>query len=347
MKEHIIDIKSSILDALKKINELSDGVLTLFVIDNRKKMVGSLTDGDIRRSMICGASSDDAVKLAMNSNFAFIKKNELNTVVKIREIKQAGIQLVPILDSNRRIVNIINLRQRKTVLPIDAILMAGGKGVRLRPLTENTPKPLLPVGTKAIIDHNVDRLISYGIQHISVTVNYLHEQIEQHYEKRRNGVKIDCVLEPSYLGTIGAITYVKKFYNDTILIMNSDLFTNIDYEDFYLHFVESNADMSVAAVPYSVSVPYGIFNIEGGNILGVQEKPVFNYFANAGIYLIKRKLINDIPKEIYYDATDLLTNLINKKKKVIRYPITGFWLDIGNIDEYKKAKELVKHVNSI
>ena len=151
--------------------------------------------------------------------------------------------------------------------------MAGGKGERLRPLTEKTPKPLLPVGDKSIIDHNVDRLISYGVKHISVTVNYLKEQIEEHYAMPRNGVKVDTCREPQFLGTIGSIKFVESFYNDSVLVMNSDLFTNIDYEDFYLHFKQHDAEMSVAAVPYDVSIPYGILDLDGRDIKGLLEKP--------------------------------------------------------------------------
>ena len=232
-----------------------------------------------------------------------------------------------------------------TRLPIDAVLMAGGKGERLRPLTEKTPKPLLPVGEKAIIDHNIDRLITYGVNHINVTVNYLAEQIEEHFKESRDGVKVHTVREPKYLGTIGAVRFVETFYNDTVLVMNSDLFTNINYEDFYIHFLEHDADMSVAAVPYSISIPYGIMDIEGKrDIKGLIEKPTYNYYANAGIYLIKKDVLDFIPRDSFYNATDLIEELISRGWKVIRFPLNGTWIDIGNPQEYQKANELVKHL---
>jgi NDP-sugar pyrophosphorylase family protein len=222
--------------------------------------------------------------------------------------------------------------------------MAGGKGERLRPLTEKTPKPLLKVGDKAIIDYNIESLIEYGIKHISVTVNYLHEQLEAHFKSPKKGVNISCVCEPQYLGTIGSVKFVDRFHNDTVLVMNSDLFTNINYEDFYLHFKEHDADMSVAAVPYSVSVPYGIFDLNGRDIQGVQEKPTYNYYANAGIYLMKRTLIDKIPADTFYNATDFMEMLIREKMKVVRFPITGYWIDIGKHEDYKKAMEIAKHI---
>ena len=222
--------------------------------------------------------------------------------------------------------------------------MAGGKGLRLRPLTETVPKPLLKVGNKPIIDYNIDRLIEYGIDHISITVNYLKEQIESYIAESRVDSNICCVREPQYLGTIGAIRFVECFHHDTVLVMNSDLFTNINYEDFFSHFSEHQADMSVAAVPYSVSVPYGIFDLEGRDIKGIKEKPTFNYYANAGIYLIKKDLLKLIPSNTFFDATDFLNLLISKGYKVIRYPITGYWLDIGKFEDFDKAQELVNHL---
>jgi NDP-sugar pyrophosphorylase family protein len=242
------------------------------------------------------------------------------------------------------IVEIINLEIYSTRLPIDAVLMAGGKGERLRPLTEKTPKPLLPVGGKAIIDHNIDRLIANGVKHINVTVNYLGEQLEEHFKESKGDIKVQTVREPKYLGTIGSIRFVKEFYNDTILVMNSDLFTNIDYEDFYVHFKEHDAEMSVAAVPYNVQIPYGIFDLKGREIQGLIEKPTYNYYANAGIYLVKCSALAEIPEDTFYNATDLIEKLISEGKKVIRYPLNGTWIDIGSPQEYRRANELAAHI---
>jgi len=344
MNNHIIHKGRTLLDALKQINSLYPDPLVLFVVDDNNIMVGTLTDGDSRRALIAGASVNDKAEKVMHRNFNFMRSNEANYVLELKNQKERNMKLVPILDENHHIVDIVNLEKYKTRLPVDAVLMAGGKGERLRPLTEKTPKPLLPVGDKAIIDHNVDRLINYGIQHISVTVNYLKEQIEEHYASPRNGVQIKTVCEPQYLGTIGSIRFVPQFYNDTVLLMNSDVFTNIDYEDFYLHFLQHDAEMSVAAIPYDVSIPYGILDLDGRDIKGLLEKPKYNYYANAGIYLIKRRALDEIPDDTFFNATDLIEKLISENKKVIRYPLNGTWIDIGNPQEYQKANDLVKHL---
>lgn len=341
-KKYLINQRATIKEALVALNNLSNDALVLFIVDDKQKMLGTLTDGDIRRFLISGGSLENIVSLSMHIDFHFVRLDTPLSV--IREYKKNKISLIPCLDVEGHIIKIINLRIKKSLLPVDAVLMAGGKGERLRPLTEKNPKPLLHVGDKAIIDYNIDRLISYGVEHISVTVNYLHEQIEEHFSKPRDGISVTCVREPKFLGTLGSIKFVKKLYNDTVLVMNSDLFTNIDYEDFYLHFKEHEADMSVAAIPYSVSVPYGIFELNGRNIKGIHEKPTYNYYANAGIYLIKRKLLDRIPDNIFFNATDFIEVLIREQMKVVRYPITGYWIDIGKHEDYKKAQELVKHL---
>lgn len=343
-QEYIIKKEASIIDALKQLNDQSGSLKTLVVVDEKYKVVGTITDGDIRRSLIEGLNTSACILKAVNFNFFYLSELESHPVTVIRQFKEKGIKLLPVVSKTMMLVDIINLVKTKTKLPLDAVLMAGGKGVRLRPLTETTPKPLLPVGGKPIIDYNIDSLMDNGVTHISVTVNYLHEQLEKHFAKPKNGVKIDCIKEPHFLGTMGATQFIPKFYNDIILVMNSDLFTNIDYEDFYLHFKEHDVDMSVAAIPYSVSVPYGIFELEGRKIKGIKEKPVYNYFANAGIYLIKRELLEMMPKNTFYNATDLMNDAVAAGRTVIRYPITGYWLDIGSHAEYQKANELVKHI---
>lgn len=344
MKNHLISQDISLLEALSKINTLAPDPLVLFVVDEEKRMVGTLTDGDSRRALIAGASVNDKVSKIMHSSFNYMKVEELDDVKELKRQKEMKMALVPVIDKDHHIVEIVNLEKYITRLPIDAVLMAGGKGERLRPLTEKTPKPLLTVGDKAIIDHNIDRLISYGVKHISVTVNYLKEQIEEHFMEPRGEVKVDTVREPKYLGTIGSIRFVKEFHNDTILVMNSDLFTNINYEDFYLHFKEYDAEMSVAAVPYTVSIPYGILDIEDRrNIKGLIEKPTYDYYANAGIYLIKKSALDLIPEDTFFNATDLIEALIAAGRRVVRFPLNGTWIDIGTPQEYKRANDFVKY----
>lgn len=342
-QRYILPETATIKDALVALEKNSDDVLTLFIVDKVGKMLGTLTDGDVRRGLIQGIELKDNVTSIMHSTFRYIS-DDRKDVLLIKEYKERGIKLLPYLSKDGRIEKVYALNKISSLLPIDAVIMAGGKGERLRPLTLTTPKPLLKVGDKCIIDYNVDALIRYGMENISVTVNYLGEQLVDHYKEKRNNIQVKCVREPNFLGTMGSVKFVDSFVNDTVLVMNSDLFTNIDYEDFYLHFLENNADMSVAAVPYSVNVPYGIFELTGRDIHGVKEKPTYNYYANAGIYLIKKKLFDLIPDGVFYNATDFIDTLIAKHHKVIRYPLTGYWIDIGKHEDYQKAQDLVKHL---
>jgi len=342
---HLISQSDTLLDALMRINSFVKDPLVLFVIDEKGCMVGTLTDGDSRRALIAGASVNDKVSKIMHRSFNYMKVEEIDNVRELKRQKELKMRLVPILDKEHHIVEIINLEKYKTRLPVDAVLMAGGKGERLRPFTEKTPKPLLPVGEKAIIDHNIDRLISYGVKNITVTVNYLGEQLEQHFEELRDDIQIQTIREPKFLGTIGSIHFVKEFYNDTILVMNSDILTSLDFEDFYLHFMEHDAEMSVCTIPYIVQIPYGIFRIEGKrDIKEFVEKPTYDYLANAGIYLIKKSVLNSIPKNTVFHSTDLIEKLIAEGKKVISFPLNGTWIDIGTPQEYKRANELIKYM---
>jgi dTDP-glucose pyrophosphorylase len=342
--KYTIDKSKTVLDALVILDILSrtSDPLTLFVMDG-KRVAGTITDGDIRRFLIKNSSLNDPVEKVMKSNFCFINPNEKN-IQKIRDFRRTGIKLLPCINEAGELLKVFNFKDKKSILPMDAVLMAGGKGERLRSLTEKTPKPLLKVGEKAIIDYNIDNLIVYGVDNIHVTTNYLADQIEEHFKEERQGIKINCVQEKEYLGTIASIKLIPNIKNDEILVMNADLFTNIDFEDFYRHFLEKDADMSAAAIPYSINVPYGIFELEGRNIQGIKEKPTYNYYANAGIYLIKRNLLDLIPEGTFLNATDFMDLLISKEKTVIRYPLIGYWIDIGNLAEYQKALELVKHI---
>ena len=345
LENFLISENSTILDVLKKIDKMSSfGTRILFVKDYKGVIKGSISDGDCRRGLINGKSLNSFAKELMNVNFTFVRKQEYNVEI-INKIRTLGLKYVPELNDDGTLYAVRDFTDGKSYIPVDAVLMAGGKGERLRPLTLDTPKPLLKVADKPIIDYNIENLIHYGVEHINVTVNYLAEQIENHFKEPINGQQIKCVREGKFLGTIGSLEIIDDWQNDTILLMNSDLFTNIDFESFYIHFKKHNADMSVAAVPYNINIPYGIFEIENTReIKGVKEKPSFYYYANAGIYLIKRELLSLIPKDTFYNATDFMDKLIELGKKVIRFPIAGYWIDIGKPEDFKNVQEFARNL---
>jgi NDP-sugar pyrophosphorylase family protein len=191
--------------------------------------------------------------------------------------------------NRKKVVNVINFRLIKSYLPVDAIVMAGGRGERLKPLTDTTPKPMLKVGNHPILEHNLNRLISYGIDDFWITIKYLGNQIKEYFGNGDSkGVKINYVEEELPLGTIGAAKQAKGLEHETILLTNSDILTDINYEDFYLNFIQSGADFSVATIPYNVNVPYAVLETSNNHVVSFKEKPTYTYYSNGGIYLMKK-----------------------------------------------------------
>lgn len=342
--KHLIHKENSVRDALIKLDELASDAI-LFIVDEHNKLIGSLTDGDLRRGFIKGLGFENSILEFVQSNPKFIFDNNLDQL-KLEEFKNKNFKIIPILNKDYQIVDILNFRDRATLLPIDAVLMAGGKGMRLRPLTENTPKPLLKVGDKPIIEYNIDRLAKVGVENIYLSINYLGEQLEDYFgDGSSKNIKIGYVKENQPLGTIGSVLLVEEFEHDEILVMNSDLLTNIDFADFYKTFKESGADMAVAATTYHVNVPYAVLEAdERQQVKSLKEKPKYTYFSNAGIYILKRHLLEMIPKGEFYDVTDLMEKVLAMDNNLITYPINGYWLDIGNHEDFNKAQEDIKHI---
>ncbi|MBA2500479.1 MAG: NTP transferase domain-containing protein [Chitinophagaceae bacterium] len=344
LNDHIIFENEPVRAALSKLDKLASDAI-LFVVDNQNKLIGSLTDGDLRRGFIRNLGFEDPILAFIQKNPVSITRNNY-TLAELEEYKKRNFKIIPILDEDGVIIDILNFRLQHTIIPADAVLMAGGKGKRLLPLTAHTPKPLLKVGDKPIIEHNIDRLLQVGIKNINLSINYLGEQLEAYFEDGSSKkARIKYVREDIPLGTIGSILLVDEFNHDDILVMNSDLLTNIDFADFYTTFKEAGADMAVAATSYHVDVPYAVLEVDGKNLAtSLKEKPRYTYYSNAGIYFLKKEVLEMIPAGEYFDITDLMEAILAANKKLITYPITGYWLDIGKPEDYKQAQEDIKHI---
>lgn len=348
-KKHIAPSNITAKESLERINNLNlDKVL--FLIDEQKKLVGSLTDGDLRRGLLSGLTINDLALEFAQKRPAFINVSNIsvNSITSLRK----EFEIVPVLNDNMNIVDIINFRIQSSYLPVDAVLMAGGLGSRLKPLTNNTPKPLLKVGNKSSIQHNIDRLSKFGIKNYFFCLNHMKEKIEDHLneiyiQKQDLGFKLTYVHEKFAMGTIGAISLIKNFKNDSILLTNSDVITKLDYEQFFLDFKKKNADLSMITVPYSVNIPYGVTSIEtsDNSIVSLEEKPNYTHYCNAGIYLLKKSIISEIPKNKHFNATDLVKKLIYNKYKVISYPTHDYWMDIGSIEDFNQANKDIKNLD--
>lgn len=344
----LIHRDKTLIDALKKLNNILNvgqiSRLILFVIDENKSIIGTITDGDIRRSLIKNANLNLRVEEICNRKF--VHEKDRSDFVDLQVYRIQDIKILPILDKNKKLIRIIDLENTKALLPLECMIMAGGRGKRLSPLTDTVPKPMILLGNKPIIEHNIDRLISFGIQKFYISVKYLGEQIQEYFgDGSKKGVRIEYIWEDEPLGTAGALSLVDKFKTDHVLLMNSDLFTNVDFEDLYLDLINQNADMAVASTEYKVDVPYAVFETDNHLVKDFKEKPSYVYHSNAGIYILKKDLIKKIPRNKFYDITDLMENLVKEGGRLIHNPIVGFWIDIGSPGDYKQAQDFVKHLN--
>lgn len=338
-------IKSDILlsDAILLMNQTAPNN-NLFIIDNNAKLIGSLSDGDIRRGLLNGHTLDSDVNKFMNQSPKFLIQGSYE-INKIIEFRNNNFKIIPVLNKEGRIKNVIDFSKKKSYLPIDVVIMAGGRGSRLKPLTNSTPKPLLEIDEKPIMEYVLDNLVSFGIENFWVSINYLGDQVVSYFGDGTNkNITIDYVSESIPLGTIGAISKIGNFKNDYVLITNSDLICNLNYEDFLKVFLNEDADLAVLTIPYSVSIPYAVVELEQNVVKSLKEKPTYNYLSNGGIYLVKSKILSLIPKETFFNATDLIDKAIEENLKVISYSFSGYWLDIGRIEDFEKAQTEIKQV---
>lgn len=342
-KEHLIQTGSKIREALVRLDKLARDAI-LFVVDKQDILIGSLTDGDVRRGLIKGVTIEDQVDAILQPHPKYVVKGQQN-IQKIIDFRENQFKIIPVVNDAKRIVNVINFSILRSYLPLDTVIMAGGRGTRLTPLTEKIPKPLLKVGEKPIIEHNLDRLALYGIDDFWISLKYLGEQIQDYFgDGKERNINISYIWEDKPLGTIGAVSKILNFRHDYILLTNSDILTNLDYEDFFLDFIRQDADLSVVTIPYLVDIPYGVLETSNGHVINLREKPTYTYYSNGGIYLIKKSAFEHLPKEKFFNATDLMEKLIAVDKKVISYPLSGYWLDIGKHEDFEKAQ---KDINQI
>ena len=340
----LIHKDKNLVEGLRQLNQLRDmSRLILFVVDDNGRVVGSVTDGDIRRSIIGEQNLQKTLVEIANPNFKRLYQAE--AYQSFEKYRKSDIKILPILNSEGKMVDLIDLEYTQAQLPLEAVIMAGGRGKRLSPLTDTVPKPMLRLGDKPIIEHNIDRLISFGIKKIYISVKYLGEQIVNYLgDGSQKGISIEYVWEDEPLGTAGALALIDNLSTEHILLMNSDLFTNVNFESLYLKLINENADMAVASTEYKVDIPYAVFESEEGQVINFKEKPSFIYHSNAGIYILKRSLIAKIEKGKYCDITDVMEQLVSEGGKLVYDPIIGYWIDIGKTVDYEHAQEFIKHL---
>jgi len=332
-----------LVKALSKMNDIRGlDTLILFIVDDNNRVLGTLTDGDVRRYLADANPIDVSVGEICFKDFRF--EVDTHKYIDLSKYKSSVVKVVPILNDKGELIDVIELKKQKAQLPLECVIMAGGRGKRLSPLTDTVPKPMLPLGEKPIIEHNIDRLISFGIKKIYISLKYLGEQIQDYFGNgTTKGIEIEYIWEDEPLGTAGALSLVDHFKSKHLLLMNSDLFTDVDFEDLYLDLLSEKSDMVVATTEYKVDVPFAVFETNGRQVKSFREKPSYVYHSNAGIYLFKTELVKKIPKNQFYNITDLMEELVNEGGKLTYNPILGYWIDIGNPTDYNRAQEFIKH----
>ena len=336
-KNHLIHSNSKVKEALYLLNELSIDAI-LFVIDKNEKLIGSLTDGDIRRGLIDGYNIESNINNFIEKNPKYISK-KVNSLEKIIEYRKLGYKILPVLDENRKVVNIINFRKTLSYLPVDAVIMAGGKGTRLEPFTSILPKPLIPINNKPIINHIIDKFKEHGIVEYYLSINYKSRILKAFFEESKKENKITFIEEKIPLGTIGALSKIKKNIKPIFFVTNCDIIINCDYDDILKYHKKNKNILTVVASVRNYTIPYGDCKInKDGLLINIHEKPNINLLANTGLYIMNNEVIKYIPKDVKYDLPQLVDKLVSLKKRVGVFPVSEeAWVDIGQWNEYKKA----------
>ena len=339
LEDIIVEESTSIIEVLKIIDKSAKQIA--IVVDSNNKLLGTINDGDIRRAILKNISLNESIKdiYFKNPTVASINnsKEEILSICREKKIHQ-----IPIIDDEGNLIGLEILDQliSKEKKGNKVVLMVGGLGTRLRPLTKDTPKPMLKVGNKPILQTIVEKFRDYGYTNIVMCVNFKLNIIQEYFgDGGEFGVNIEYILEDNRMGTAGGLSLLKENPTEPFFVMNADLLTNVNFE--HLHdFHVSNDSMGTMCVQYyDFKVPYGVVNIENTKILSVKEKPTQKFFVNAGIYMLSPESLKYIPKKQFYDMPTLFEKLINENQNIISFPLREYWLDIGRVEEYEKANE--------
>ena len=340
----IVSPDSTVRSVIACIDRNGKGIA--MVLDADKHLIATVTDGDIRRAILAGLDVDVPVRELLSRRTNMSPEGPITAplgtpdATLLHIMADTTIRHIPLVDQDNRVVDVALLSElvREYELPLRAVVMAGGFGTRMRPLTNDLPKPMLPLGNRPLLQLIVEQLRDAGIRQVNVATHYKGDVISDHFKDGQDfGVDIRYVKEDQPLGTVGALSLLEES-DEPLLVINGDILTRVDFRSM-LHFHrEHNADLTVAVRQYELSVPYGVVDTDGVNVKGILEKPVVRQFINAGIYLLSPAVRRMIPNGQPYDIPDLIQLLLQKSGTVVCFPIREYWLDIGKADHYDQAK---------
>ena len=335
----------SLKEAIKQMDKAA--LQVLIVVDNENRLLGIITDGDVRRAIINGIDLNNPVETIMSKNPITIPSTT-NKTRALKLMKKHEIRHIPVIDKENKIVGLVlwknfltNGKVAYSSKDTPVVIMAGGKGRRLDPFTKILPKPLIPIGEKPIIELIMDNFRKYGFNKFVISLNYKAEMIKMYFAENPNNYSIEYVQEKNFLGTIGALSLIKERLSNTFIVSNCDVITDANYDDLLNYHKQNNNHITILGVIRHINIPYGILNMKNGDFEEIIEKPDYHFIVNAGVYILEPKVINLIPENKTMDMPDLL--LLAKKKgfKIQVYPMSCSWFDIGEWEEYRKAMEYI------
>ena len=339
----ILKLNDTMQSAIMVMNEGSGGSFRIvMVVDENERLIGTVTDGDIRRGLIKRLSMDTVITKIMSTNptVAFEGDDKQQIFSKMKEFDLLSI---PIIDRNRKIIGIETLNNllAKSKYDNPVLLMAGGFGERLKPLTEDLPKPLLKLGEKPILEHILEQFIASGFHDFYISTHYMAEKLKKHFGDGSNwNVSIKYIHEKEPLGTAGALGLLPSDLPKLpILVMNGDLLTKINFEHLLSFHYKNNGIATMCVREYDFRVPYGVVSGNEHVVTNIVEKPMHKFFVNAGIYVFHPSLINSIDKGVYIDMPQFLQKQIDNSKIINMFPVHEYWIDIGRMEEFERAQE--------
>jgi len=341
LKSLFVSSSNTMLEVMQRINEAAQGIS--LVLDPDGRLLDTVTDGDLRRAVLAGTNLHRPVsELRSKPHQPFTMPASTSRTELARVLRENRLRHIPLVDDYGHVVDMVQISDlitdQSATLGVSAVVMAGGYGARLRPLTNEIPKPMLPLGDKPLVEHTIENLRRYGVQQVYMATHYKPEAFSNHFgDGRAFGVQIDYIHEEQPLGTAGVLASLPKG-DDPLLVINGDIVTDVSYGAMLRFHQESAAEMTVGVRQYEFSVPYGVMEMEGMSIRGVKEKPTHNFFVNAGVYLLERSAAEHVPSGCSFDMPQLIETLLSFDKKVIGFPISEYWLDIGRMSDYEKAR---------
>lgn len=338
-KDTLASPSDSILDVMKIIEK--DAQRVACIVSENMKLLGLVTDGDIRRALINGHQMSNSVKEIMNQAPRHVSPN-YNKKELISFLTENRLIHMPIVEEGK-LVGLVTLEEltKKREYENPIFIMAGGFGTRLRPLTDNCPKPLLKVGDKPILETILDQFIAAGFKNFFISTHYLPKQITSYFGNgEEKGITIKYVYEDKPLGTGGALGLLPKHeINHPLIMINGDILTNINFEKLLQYHYDTNSEATMAVREYKLQVPYGVVDVKGHSVERMIEKPTHNFYINAGIYVVNQDIVKGVKKDTIIDMPSLLELTIEKEKNVSAFPIHEYWLDIGRMSDFEKAQK--------